>query len=273
MDRRQLLKGLAALPLARLSYAYAASLCNGTCTPVKDSLLVWLEGAFAVVINRDGTGKPVDITAFSPVDADHLTQIASLPQGAYPEQFHLTLQGAGVKPAATVCISSDFSSFCIEQLGKIQGNPENAFIRLKLPLPRNIYTTELLKGKLAGKNACIPQDHVFEYETDTTKPIALYYEDNKQSLQPDPKNKFFHIEVGLDPSTASADAIAHAKHFHKTILAHFGWQNDVTKQITDFSMTPCRGTIPKEIADRLVRSPLETATLECKSGGIIGGSP
>src|SRR5689334_12091962 len=118
MDRRQLLKGMAALPLARLSYGNVPPLCKGTCTPapIKDSLLVWLEGAFAVVINRDH--NPVDITAFSPVDADHLAKIESLPQGMYPEQFHLTLQRDGIVSAAEVCISSDFNYLCEEKLGK-----------------------------------------------------------------------------------------------------------------------------------------------------------
>ena len=274
MDRRQLLKGLAALPLARLNYASAApSICSGTCQPVNGSLLVWLEGPFAVVINRDNAGQAVDITAFSPMDADHLTKIESL-KGAYPEQFHLALQTDGIVPATTVCISSDFSSFCIEQLGKIIGNPDGTFVRLKLPLPKNIYTSELLKGKLAGNNVCIPQDHVFEYDTVPGKPITLYYEDAKQQLHPNnPANKLFHIEVGLDSATSSAEAIAHAKRFHKTILAHFGLQNDPRKQITDFSTTRCRGTIPREIADRLPVLQIDTTTLECKSGGIIGGSP
>jgi hypothetical protein len=272
MDRRQLLKGLAALPLARLSYANGAPpICSGTCTSVKGSLLVWLEGAFAVVINRNKAGNPVDVTAFSPVDADHLTKVESL-QGGYPDQFHLTLKNDGIVPATEVCISPDFNYFCEEKLDKIIGNLENSFIRVKLPLPKNIYTTELLKGKKGGKNACIPQDYVLEYQPGSGTP-TLYYEDQKKEFHPASANKFFHIEVGLDTSSASSDSITHAKHFHKTILAHFGWQNDPTRQITDISMLPCRSMIPKEISDRLPTFHTDTATFECKSGGIIGGSP
>jgi hypothetical protein len=271
MDRRQLLKGLAALPLARLSYGYAPPpICGGTCTPVKDSLLVWLEGPFAVVLNQDDSGNPI-ITAFSPVDIDHLVTItpSKIVEAPYPGQFHLSLEGDGVVPADAACISSDFKDFCVDHLGKIVGNPENAFVRSQMPLPTNIYTSHLRKVTLAnGTSAGMPQDHIFEYATASGKPITLVYEDKKQSLSPDAN--LFHIEVGL-PQNSDPNG-EHAKHFHnKAILAHFGLQNDRSKQITVIDSTSCSSTIPPDIAKRLAAA--KTTTLECKSGGIIGGSP
>lgn len=279
MDRRQLLKGLAALPLARMNHAYAAPpICSGTCNPVTNSLLVWVEGPFAVVLNQDGTGNPI-ITAFSPVDTDHLVNITvnnnKFIKGTYPGQFHLSLQGDGVAPANTACISSDFKDFCMDHLGNIVGNPENAFVRLQMPVPTNIYTSHLLKVTLAnGVRACMPQDHVFEYATVSAQPITLVYEDKKQSLGPNAN--LFHIEVGLPAKDASGNNSdpkgEHAKHFHnRAILAHFGLQNDSSKQITAIDTTSCSSTIPQDVAKRLLAA--KTTTLECKSGGIIGGSP
>jgi hypothetical protein len=290
MDRRQLLKGLAALPLARLSYGYGPStLCSGTCNLVPDSLLVWVEGPFAVVLNQDDEGDPI-VTAFSPVDVDHLVNITASKslQGAYPSQFHLSLEGDGVKPSTATCISSDFKDFCADHLGNILGDPENAFVRLQMPLPTNIYTSHRLSVTLAnGTQACLPQDHIFEYTTVAEQPITLVYEDKKQSLGPiSSSNLLFHIEVGLalDPMGHDSDPNGdHAKHFHnKAILAHFGLQNDTSKQIT--TINPCvtaickRTMTPEGILKRLpglaprLACP-RTTTLECKSGGLIGGSP
>jgi len=276
MDRRQLLKSLAVLPLARLSYAYTGALCNGTCSPVKDSLLVWLEGPFAVVLDQDDAGNSI-ITAFNPVDIDHQVSIASRKgplKGAYPSQFHLSLQGDGVKAATTACISSDFKDFCADHLGDILGDPENTFVRVQMPLPKNIYTSHAFQATLAnGGTAWLPQDHVFEYETVLGQPITLVDEDRKQSLSPNAKN-VFHIEVGLPKG--SIGVIAHATHFHnKAILVHCKkLQNDPTKQITDIDDSKSKSTTPKEILSRLPYPlPIVATTLECKSGGIIGGSP
>lgn len=276
MDRRQLLKGLAALPLAHLSYAYTGALCNGTCSPIKDSLLVWLEGPFVVVLDQDDAGNP-NITAFSPVDIDHQVNIASRKgplKGAYPSQFHLSLQGDGVQAATTACISPDFKDFCVDHLGDILGDPENAFVRVQMPLPKNIYTSHSFQATLASKGtAWLPQDHVFEYATVSGQPITLVDEDRKQSLSPNAKN-VFHIEVGLP--LKSSGVITHATHFHnKAILVHCKLlQNDPTKQITDIDPSKSKSTTPKEILDRLPYPSLTSATtLECKSGGIIGGSP
>ena len=285
MDRRQLLKGLAALPLARLSYAYSAPpICGGTCSPVNNSLLVWLEGPFAVVLNKDNDGNSI-VTAFSPADIDHLVNITSSKalKGAYPSQFHLSLEGDGVVSAGSVCISSDFKDFCVDHLGNIMGNPENAFVRLQMPLPTNIYTSNLLPVTLAnGKSACLPQDHIFEYGTVDGQPITLIYEDKKQLLSP--KANLFHIEVGLALGPMGHDSDPngdHAKHFHNNgILAHFGLQNDPSKQITSLDSCPnnCESTTPKPILSRLPELSRRlacprTTTLECKSGGLIGGSP
>jgi hypothetical protein len=283
MERRQLLKALAALPLARVNYAYAAPpICSGTCNPVQNSLLAWLEGPFAVVLTQDNTGNPV-ITAFSPVDSDHLVNISSnkgVIKGAYPDQFHLSLQGDGGVAAKTACISSDFKDFCVDHLGNIVGNPDNSFVRVQLPTPKNIYTTELRKGTVgSGASSitiCVPQDHVLEYETVSGSPITLVYEDKKQSLSP--KKNVFHIEVGLPAQDANGNDTDRkgdlAKHFHnKTILAHFPSQNVPNKQLTDVSANRCPSTIPTEILNRLPTIRPRTTTLECKSGGIIGGSP
>jgi len=278
MKRRDFVKGAAMLALAPVGSAQMVC-SNTTCTPAASSVLVWLEGPFAVVLRRDTTtNKITGITAFSPVDPDHVMNVLNGPQmGSYPLQYHFSLDGSGLVPLTSTCVSPDFKDFCTENLGMV-GNPDNAFIRLLLPCPRNIYTSKLLTGSLGTGNAkrpvCIPQDHILEFEIkDATKPTSLIWEDKLQVVQPN-GNNLFHIEVGL-PQQGSDPNGDHAIHHHnRSILGYFPQlQSDLNQQLTSIGPKDphaCPMTIPSQIASRL---PRPATTLECKTGGIIGGNP
>ncbi len=271
MNRRDVMKGFAMLALARVGAAQGVSACsNGAaCTPATKSLLVWLEGPFALVLWR-ANNKITGVTAFSPVDPDHLMNMTSGLQGNYPFQFHFTLNKAGLVSSSFACVSSDFNDFCEQKLGMV-GNPDNSFVRVLLPCPKNIYTSKLLKGTLGTgrgrRNVCIPQDHVLEYEIANETPITLLYEEKNQLLQP--SSNLFHIEVGL-PKTPGDPHGTYAKHHHnKSILGYFPLlQADPNRQLTSIVAQTCRGNIPEQIANRL--KPF-ASTLECKTGGLIGG--
>src|SRR6478609_6859624 len=181
MNRRNLLKGLAVIPMARLAAAQTITACNdgSTCSYAPKSLLVWLEGPFAVVLQRDRSGKTITgIVAFSPIDTDHRITVNKSPLGKYPFQHHFKLNGPGLNSRTSACISADFNDFCAQNLGMV-GNVDNAsFIRINLPCPKNIFTNKLLKGTVGPsgtpRDVCIPQDHVLEYEIiNADKPSTL----------------------------------------------------------------------------------------------------
>lgn len=283
MNRRDIMKGLAIMAAARVGAnqvggAQVVSACsNGVaCMPVSKSLLVWLEGPFAVVLNRDTvTNIITGVTAFSPVDTDHLTNITNGPSGGYPFQYHYTLNGPGLAGnLSSACVSSDFNDFCGQSLGMV-GSPDNSFVRVTLPCPKNIYTTKLRKGTLGAgsgvRNVCIPQDHVLEYEIVSEQPTTLV-QDVTGLMVPALLN-LFHIEVGLPLQIPSVDPQGiRAQEFHnKSILGFFpNLQADPNQQLTSISNTStCPSHIPEAIASRLRAA----STLECKSGGIIGGNP
>ncbi len=186
-----------------------------TCNPVENSVLIWLEGPFAVVFNRDTSNKIIDVTAFSPFDPDHLCNITSpqttpVPAGAFPNEYRFTLKG--VVPANTICVSADFGPFCVNQMGMTTGNSDHSFVRLKLPRPTNVYTTNLVDGITAGaKPVCVPQDHLFEYQPSNGQSISLDDEDRGTSVSLSP-NSILRLEVGLPKGNDPHGD--HAKHFH-----------------------------------------------------------
>jgi hypothetical protein len=277
MKRRDFVKGAAVLALARAGSAQMVCNNGTACNPATSSVLVWLEGPFALALRRDTvTNKIAGVTAFSPVDPDHVMNVLNGPQkGRYPFQFHFTLIGPGLKVPSSACVSADFKDFCEERLG-MAGNPDNAFIRVLLPCPKNIYTSKLLTGSLgtgsAKRPVCIPQDHILEYEIVIEQPTSFFYEDAGQMLQP--TSNVFHIEVGL-PQKGSDPNGDHARHHHnKSILGYFPQlQADANRQLTSIGpqdLQVCPTSIPENVRARLVKF---ATTLECKTGGLIGGNP
>lgn len=268
MNRRDFAKGLAALPFARLSYAIGPGCTNTTlCNPIAGSFLVWLEGPFAITIKQDGSG----IKVFSPIDADHLILFNGLGQpGSFPQQYHFNLKG--VVNSESICISPDLNDLCVDHLGKALGNLDNAFVRIDLPRPANVYTSKRLQGTLGvGANrrlVCAPQDHILEYKKNTSMP-QVTYEDTSTTVNT--SADVFHIEIG--PTRGSDPAGDHAKHFHnRSILPYFPSLSPRVWQLTDIQADVCDGTkVPDIITQRL--RPFTTTTFECKTGGIIGGSP
>lgn len=271
MQRRDLLKGMAVLSMAQFASAQS-SICNQpSANPVTNSLLLWLEGPFAVVLQRSGDSI-LGVTAFSPVHPDHRARLNDIPLAANPQQHHFTMPETALVHSTSAYISSFFGKFCFEKLG-MTCSSENSFVQLTLPCPKNIYLTKLRNGSLGGNAVCVPQDHVLEYDLiDPTKPPDLFY--SESGLGVHAISNVFHLEIGLGHSDPGG---AHAADFHNSsILACFPPINVAHvpgNHLDSVSDTLCivkEPLIPLKIADRLRRF---TTTLECKTGGLIGGNP
>ena len=115
MNRRDVVKGIATLALAGTA-AQGLPLCNpaSPCTPATKSLLVWLEGPFAVVFN----GDPVTgVTAFTPIESEHDLVVMGKLLSSYPKRHHFDLDGPGLNTLPPACISADFKAFSSDHLG------------------------------------------------------------------------------------------------------------------------------------------------------------
>jgi hypothetical protein len=275
MNRRDVVKGAAMLALSGMAAAQGVSICNSgaSCTLSSNSLLVWLEGPFAVVLQRKGSIISA-VIAFSPVHQQHSTAINGVPLPKHPQQhhYHLPDDPKLMHPLPTVaCLAPDFKDFCSDNLG-LNCDFSDSFVSLVLPCPKNIYTRKLRRGiTSSGDPVCIPQDHVLEFElTAANQAPPLVYEQTGQIVQP--FLNMFHIEIGLDHVDLGG---VHAMVFHnQTLLKCFPQlQADPKKQlmaIDDTLICPLQKLLPELVTSRLN---MFTSTLECKSGGIIGGNP
>jgi hypothetical protein len=273
MKRRDLMKGLLALPLTKLMSGQTVCKNSGACTPTGNPLLVVFEGPFAVVLNKPSPSSTsvTGVTVLVPKDPAHLFALNGVPLNA--NQHHFKFTSGGLAPNTQVCVDTVFKDFCVPTTN-FQCPATNRFVEiLNLPCPRRILARHAIQVQFqSGDPGCMPLDHILEYDiADPKLPITISY--TEQGNRPvHAIGDVFYFEVGRDP--LSAGAAAHAIDFHnKHVLPCFPLlQNDPHRLLQNvFVDQPCSGSgFTDEMLKRL--RPF-TTTLECKSGGIIGGNP
>lgn len=278
MNRRDVLKGIATLPIAGGPAVYA-KLCGGppSCPAAANLIQIVLDGPFSVVLQ---TASPTsdDITgvlAFTPVEPNgaHLIKLNGVPLDER-KQHHFTLKISGYTPPLHPCISSAFNDFCNDHT-KFNPLASDMFVALKLPCPKNI-TTDIvnvppLSVTVGGSPRSMPQNHVLEYDVPMGSSVIMDYRESGHPATP--VGNTFLFEVGMDhPDTDCS----HAKDFfnHST-LPFFP---DLSQNTIEFPNCP-RATPPHryfmqaKYKDDSIKAHMYTTTLECKSGGLIGTSP
>ena len=230
-----------------------------------------LEGAFLVVLNRESAGSDniLSVSAFSPVDNQHQLKLngVPLPTNAIKHGFTLSKQ-PGLKEYTTTCVDAYLKDACIDKIPLLACKPDDSLIRITLPCPLRISASSFRSVTFMNdKPGLMPQDHILEYEiADSGFPITMKY-DNLNQLVDAKTNNTFLIEIGLPRGTPGPMSVQHAKDFHNgPILKCFKLEGDTGKQIKDIPLA-------ERSTKLLPRSTIVTTTLECKSGGMIGGTP
>jgi hypothetical protein len=275
MKRRDLVKGLMAVPLAKLMSGQTKTVCgnSGDCTPAPKPLLMVFEGPFAFVLQKSSASSAnvTGITVLVPKDAAHFFAFNGVPfKGA---QHHFKFIGGGLAANTQVCVDTALKDFCVPSTN-FQCDASNRFVEiLNLPCPRRILTQNVIQVTFqSGDPGCMPLDHVLEYHISDPSQLTMlsYHELGDVSVHG--VGNVFHFEVGR--ALGSSGAAGHAKDFHNThILPCFpGLENDPHRLLKDvFVDQHCPGS---KFTDPLIDRLRPTATtFECKSGGIIGGNP
>lgn len=272
MKRRDLMKGLLALPLTKLMSGQTVCSNSGNCTPAGNPLLVVLEGPFVVVLQKPSASSPIvtGVTVLVPKDPAHLFALNGVPlKGA---QHHFKFNATGLTANQQVCVDTVFKDFCVPS-ANFQSAASDRFVEiLNLPCPQRILARNAIKVTFESSDpGCMPLDHVLEYNiAEPSLPITMSY--TEQDNRPvHAIGNVFYFEAGRDP--VSPGPAAHAIDFYNNhVLPCLSLQTDTHRLLQDvFVDKPCPGS---KFTEPLIRrlKPF-TTTLECKSGGIIGGTP
>jgi hypothetical protein len=262
MNRRDVIKAMAALPIASASQGLASICGTSPCTSQPGSLKIILEGPFAVVLD---TANAYHVTAFTP---RHNSEHCFLFNGAYQDlqykyRFQLLPSGLKSMSGKSPCIDQNLSHLCAEH-SHFNSSAKHHLMTLDLPCPQRIFASSLSRSvTLTFADATtmqMPMDYVLEYDIDNQNLIKMlgWQGDDQSTLQDN--NLTFKFEVGLPKLLGGGDPDldgSHACDFHNhSLLPYFSdLQNDQAKILTQ------------------VQGFNKTTTLECKSGGIITGSP
>ena len=185
MRRREILKALAAVPVASALGNCLQYRPSPTPTPPKDKAVqtvqILLEGAFAVVLEEN---KPHRLLAFVPRseekehDLEHKFYFNNPAQemgratGKDPEGFHFHLSEAGLRNYPKTYINPGFADF--EAYTQKWRLPER-IVTLDLPFPNSInFSGRPLRVEFAsGRPGFMPTNYILEYYVDDAKSVEL----------------------------------------------------------------------------------------------------
>lgn len=278
MNRRNLLKALAAVPLVSVVGA-----CNDKDDDDKQRhgsaahrVQILLDGAFAVVIQHE---KPNSVLAFSPRDKDEPHQFHfNDPDYAQPaaKNYNFELLPEGLKHNERPEIDSGFSDFHASvKRWKLAEN----FVAIKLPMPTRITFAghrERVVFK-SSKTGWMPTNHILEYDVIDPGKVKMTCKELEKvcSASPDSPEGLtrFFFEVGPPYGTPANHAVTF---FNDMLSASFPElvANYSLSQILDKrDGSPARTArlVSAAMADDTPPARLLNAsyTLDCKVGGLV----
>ena len=231
MNRRDLLKGIAALPLASaLGHTSAAlNMCFANCNSVEfASVKIALEGPFAIVLHQpQGSNVITGVTAFSPLtdSNEHDFVFNGVPRnritatgGSQEYLFSLPPDGL-VIPGKPSFKDPRFAPFDTTS----RYVKSDHFVRLELPCPdRIIFIRQPESVTLAnGTKANMALNHILIYPVDPTNQGIKITCDQLGGDICLEDSDVFTFEVGLPPGTDSQFAVTHALNFYNQKLLQF----------------------------------------------------
>jgi hypothetical protein len=283
MNRRDLLKGLTALPLGYALKTLSPALAVTGCPPTHLKFVqVMLSGPFAVVLQTDGSGNVTNVIAFAPMadNGEHFFSVnGSNPDNSKVLKLALPADGLILSGGKISFIDPGFSDFSVhETLNNIKF--DNPFVRVDLPCPDEIiFSDRPATGHFKSSSPfSLPLNHVLLYRVDhgpnqDQDPIIKMTSDLLGDICLDKASDAFVIEVGQRKGTPGATAHA-VKFFNEKLLPRLP---DVKgKELNDISLAsgkPKKTPTQKTPAKKTGISPVHALTLECKHGGLIVTTP
>src|SRR5258708_1175267 len=190
MHRRRLLKGLLALPVtgafAGCQAAVQRKESEGPSHPVPGTLQIVLNGAFAIVIQRNNRNR---LRVFSPSDPRHrfyFNNLAKTQQDVLQKKsYNFELLTDGIAPRrGDVRVREELRDFHVRTDRWCQ---EDYFITIDLPAPEEIGFLPPLKTvrlKATGKDAHIAGTHILKYSVADMNQVRIMPMDSSDGVRP-----------------------------------------------------------------------------------------
>ena len=274
MNRRDLIKAALTLPILNATRGWT-SICSpsGPCPAPQSLFQLYLEGPFGLILHKDTANPPnvTGITAFMPVDPSHRHHFAmqKQPQDIKKEYSFALTQ---TKPPATnsLCIDSAFGNFCVDSTSwSAKASSKLLTIELAVPtriIPEQGFPPMPVVFKSSGSGNW-QRAFVLEYDLNVS-PLQLTNTTTGANIPlTDP---YYRFEVGLSRRDPDKPGNPHAKDFYnRTLLSFFPDLQKNDSYIVVDANDPSKPA-PSKSGGKIR---IMTSTYECKSGGIIGGTP
>lgn len=301
MNRRNVLKGLAALPLTALTESYSQSYAVQKPRAVATrTLQIILEGAFALVL-QSKTGR---LTAFVPRHGKHIHQLyfndPLKPQKNSEQEYYFELAGEGLVKYSETYVNPGFHDF---EVHAKQVKMPGSLVKIDLPLPGSINFSGrplhviFARGRRKG---LMPTSHILEYQIEREELVKMTCRQIEGECSPSPYappgvRRFF---FGVDPVFTEQQACdpkyltQHAVDFFNFMLeAVFPREHKHQLLSIEPAYKPCPAAAKETAAGaiwtrqvNLVPAVLRAAeakprlltvssTVDCQGGGIIGHVP
>ena len=278
MNRRKLLRALATVPMASALSACRAGEEDDQSRhgEARHRLQILLDGAFAVVIQKDKSGS---VLAFSPRDKDEPHEFY-FNDPEYPQppgkNYNFELLPEGLKKSERPEIDAGFNDF---HATVRKWHLTESLVTIKLPPPKSITFCGRRERAifLTKKTGWMPTNHILEYDVADPRRVRMACKELEKVCAPSPDSpegltRFF-FEVGPPRGTP---------HIHAVNFFNYMLRASFPELVANYSLADIldkRDERPSTTA-RLVSAALTESTgparlenvsytLDCKVGGIL----
>ncbi|MFL6313289.1 MAG: hypothetical protein ACJ71W_14405 [Terriglobales bacterium] len=285
MNRRDLMKGIAALPVAAAAYNVSCRRENtdgGAARTPSDreknaarsprtKLFVALRGPFAVVVQSK---RKYRIQAFVPVQDGHYFFLNSAQQAG--SSYSLSLPDDGLNFASQIDIDgfTDFKDFSVHTKKWELGD---YYISVDLPCPSDMLTDEIDDATFqSGATGGLPLAHILEYDVSDVTQIKLKGDGiSDQSPTPNSGVYVFDLQVGLPLNTSNSLNLA-VDYYNKSLLPCFpDVKGKELKSISppSHSAPAAAPPVARAAGQRTLPFVPPATDVECKNGGLLISFP
>jgi hypothetical protein len=281
MNRRDVLRGLAALPIATALGASENKLHKNRHS---NELEIHLDGAFAVVIQENKSNSVLAFSPRPPKEEEHQFYFnGSRKPEASEKPYHFKLSPVGLAPVSKPEISPGLNDFSFKTERWRVGD---SLVIIELPAPKRIAFSGHRSSVTFsdGRPAFMATNHILSYDLKDTKRPELECSDS--SVRCDPSLDSFpgvtqvFFEIGPKRSLDFAESHAHAIKFFNYILRQsFPDLAEKFQLKEEYPAGPRKAhIIPKMIPavlqsgndDQRLRS--ASYVIDCEYGGLLGST-